>query len=188
MAIIAITGNNGSGKDTVGAIIQYLIFKDRVEKGIIPLFNYTVKDMPRVGFQMSGWMNKKFASSVTECYKFITGVDFHSLSRQDKELHRPKYIQFAQQQKVLFGDDVWVKSLFREYGSFSNWIITDLRFNVEEQAIREHQGLIIKVVRIEAPVTGYHDYIDAHEVICNNGSIEELTEKVKLILLKYKII
>ena len=45
--IIGISGKINSEKDTVGAIIQYHIWKDKVEKGITPLQNYSIEDFMR---------------------------------------------------------------------------------------------------------------------------------------------
>ena len=39
--ILAVSGKISSGKDTVGKIIQYLVWKSRVEKGELPLSVYS---------------------------------------------------------------------------------------------------------------------------------------------------
>ncbi len=86
-----------------------------------------------------------------------------------------------------------------------NWIITDTRFPNEAEAIKSRGGLLIRVNRINSTPQDGHTYVNKQarthpsetaldnyngfdEVIDNNGTIEELIEKVKLILIKHKII
>lgn len=97
--------------------------------------------------------------------------------------------------------------------STPSWIITDVRFPNEAQVIKERNGIIIRVTRgqydpkctcglkasehhanhgfIKAPEheseTALDDY-DFDYIIDNNGTIEELIEKVRQILVKEKII
>ena len=106
-----------------------------------------------------------------------------------------------------FDEDYWVKALFsgckEEY--FGDWgvgnhiyklpkcIISDLRLPNEYLAIEERGGLLIKVVRSSAEKNDHESENQLedhffHEVIMNDSTIEELTEKVRVILNKYKII
>ena len=75
-----------------------------------------------------------------------------------------------------------------------NWIISDVRFPNEAKAIKD-KGVIL--IRINRPGndTGKHlseialdDYKNWNYVIDNNGTIEDLIEKVKQILIQEKII
>lgn len=103
--------------------------------------------------------------------------------------------------------NIWVNALFADYVPFattagvkanfrekSNWIITDVRFFNEVQAIKNRGGVVIRVNRkeyveyqgkiVEAfdahpSETALDDYKDWDYVIDNNGTIEELVEKVK---------
>ena len=103
---------------------------------------------------------------------------------------------------------------FQEYKIYPNWIITDLRFENELQAIKAKDGISIRVNRevvpehickhcgIEVIQADYLCYKAPKEhnsetaldnatfdyTIDNNGTIEELIEKVKEILIKEKII
>ena len=111
---------------------------------------------------------------------------------------------------------IWVNALMGEYkdthemstyghnGKYPDWIISDTRFPNELQAVKDRGGLTIKVERIQMSddkryIIGFDpfnehisetalDSAEFDEVIINNGSIEELIEKVKAILIKYKII
>lgn len=155
--LIAISGSgDGVGKDTVGGIIQQL--------GKNELGSHSIK---------------KFAQKTTEMYQGITGINYHDLKREEKEIIRPHYIQFAEGMKPIFGDDVWADALFKDYDKYSQWIITDYRFPLTEgKAIRQNGGVIIKVVKTqeEGDCAGGVDC-----VIVNDGTIEELVEKIRKI-------
>ena len=112
-------------------------------------------------------------------------------------------------------ENVWVNALFADYGikdlnyfkaypdnyNLPNWIITDCRFPNEAQAIKDRGGLLIRVNRntytpymsIDRNHTPHtsETALDDHsfdEVIDNNGTMQELIEKVKQILIKHKIL
>ena len=78
-----------------------------------------------------------------------------------------------------------------------NWIITDMRFPNEFDAVKAREGITIRVNRVRYISThseGEHESeraLDNHKfdyVIDNNGSISDLIDKVKEILIKSKII
>jgi hypothetical protein len=85
---------------------------------------------------------------------------------------------------------------------YPNWIITDTRFPEELQDIKDRDGITIRVNRLNStPQTVYVNKKDRTHpsetalddakfdyVIDNNGTIEELIEKVKEILIKEKIL
>ena len=122
--------------------------------------------------------------------------------------------------------EIWVNSLMNEYKSklssnypvddldweprliYPNWIITDMRFSNELEAVKKRGGITIRVNRpcnicggsgyhkMSCPVSksGEHlsetslDKAEFNYVIENSGSIEELIEKVRKILVTEKII
>ena len=105
---------------------------------------------------------------------------------------------------------IWVNALMSEYVNqlnwnnggkegFSNWIITDMRFPNEMEAVKERGGITIRVHRdlhngnahispIPHPSETALDDSEFDYEIINDGSIEDLIEKVKQILIKEKII
>jgi hypothetical protein len=239
--ILAINGRMGSGKDTVGEILQYLIWV----KGNIDYEQF--KQFKNEGFRKetwSGWQIKKFSDKLKDMVCILIGCtreqledqDFKAISLgeewkqtftedydlKDNKLFDKNYGDFQEDltpRKILqllgtdFGrniihPDVWVNSLFADYHSGikmsdyieSKWIITDLRFPNELQRIKNLGGICIRVNRKSniLPCVA-HEYqhpsetsLDNNEgfnyIINNNGTIEELIEKVKEILIKEKII
>lgn len=101
--------------------------------------------------------------------------------------------------------NIWVNSLMREYFCVQsdlapngidcpNWIITDLRFLNEMEAVKKRNGITIRVNRDLEESKDEHesetelDNVEFDYVIDNNDTIEELIEKVKQILIKEKLI
>ena len=94
---------------------------------------------------------------------------------------------------------------------YPNWIITDVRFPNELEAIKDRNGIVIRIERgIENRIkfldinehevlknkrlikehkseTALDDYI-FDEIINNNGTIKELIKKIEIILIKYNIL
>lgn len=229
--LIGIAGFAGSGKDTVATIIQGLTLKQSNEQIVNNLNNkyFTA--------YISNWQIKKFAAPVNDCYKIITGVDYLSLNREEKELHRTNFRDFANKTKEVFGEDVWVNALMGQHKltshkyktgikdsgieeevfeepEYPNWIISDVRFLNEAKAITDRGGIVVRVNRenIEEHVCKYcgtttmqADYLCykapiQHEsetsldtynfdwIIDNSGTIEDLIEKVKEMLIHFKIL
>jgi hypothetical protein len=103
--------------------------------------------------------------------------------------------------------NVWVNALFADYRLWSdgskdwypNWIITDMRFPNEMDAVKAKDGITIRVHRDihkgnahiapipHASETALDDAKFDYEII-NDGTIEDLIEKVRALLIKENII
>ncbi len=103
--------------------------------------------------------------------------------------------------------NVWINALMSDYkevtykfeednktvSSYPNWIIADTRFINEANAIKEKGGIVIRVERPGVDPANLHesetslDNYDFDYVIVNDGSLEDLAEKVKVILEKEKL-
>lgn len=112
--------------------------------------------------------------------------------------------------------NVWVNALFADYkgrktkihqltpvkqdfvaDTYPNWIITDVRFPNELEAINDMNGLTIRVVRPQIETANFKpqhpsetslDSAEFNYTIINDGSIDDLIEKVRQILITEKII
>ena len=246
MALIAIGGKLGSGKDTVGEIIQYLTGVDangKFSKGL----NWS---------HTSSFEIKKFAGKLKTIASLVTGVPVEKFEDQEfkqkymsEEWNNPNpviyengnkawmpmtYREFLQKlgteaMRDGLHTNVWVNALFADYHptpnksmeeSFEeqfvtgrseihyklpNWIITDMRFPNEMEAVVERKGITIRVVRsfnhkMGSKETGTLDLTPLHPSetaldeakfdyeIINDGTLEDLVEKVREILIQEKII
>jgi hypothetical protein len=244
MALISVNGKAGSGKDTVGKIIQDLTCEKT--KGYSGILNQEVE---LIG--SSYWEIKKYSDKLKDMVCLLIGCTREQLEDQEfkstplgkewwvytwrgmsysekqvKEEMLPEYQREAvlikttprdilQKLGTDFGrnmihPDVWINALFSEYegddptgmaNSFSEfvypcWIITDSRFPNDVEKVKSLGGITIRVNRPECEdridehfsETALDNYEGFNYIINNNGTIEELIEKVKVILIKENII
>ena len=281
--LIGISGKISSGKDTVGKIIQYLVWKSRVEKGELPLSVYSFSDFARetsFGKNQSGFEIKKFADKLKDFVCILIGCTREQLEDQEfknKELgeewncyifNNGKKEELTLNYNIaktlsadnriisriltprlllqLLGTDcirnkvhpnAWVNALFADYKYeihrsevptraagfidqhvYPNWIITDMRFPNELEAIKSRGGITIRVNRPKPPCGDVQfngtqeeweelvkrnkeqnakfnhpsetalDNSEFDYTIDNNGTIEDLIHTVSLILKREKII
>lgn len=240
--IIGINGKMGSGKDTVGSIIQYLTsecgdsnsprhrtYTEFLQKG----GGSNLRNFDQ--HYVSDWEIKKFAGKLKQIASLLTGIDVEKFEDQEfKKLEMPEcwnkmqqsgrnrimapmtYRQFLQElgteaMRDGLHTNVWVNALFADYkpsqvrsadsfdletydGKYPNWIITDMRFENELEAVVKHKGITIRVVRPGRTLTGTHpsetalDGFIMHYEIINDGTLEDLVEKVRKILINENII
>lgn len=141
------------------------------------------------------WVNALFADYEAGAFQFKNGT-----------AHIKKMGNLPYTKNNL--DKVGVKDY--EQIDCSNWIITDVRFPNEAQAIKDRGGVVIRVERDTPKVaalftrkdgstefitakehpseTALDNYKDFDYVIDNNGTIENLIDKVQEILSKEKIL
>jgi hypothetical protein len=206
--VIGILGTEGVGKSLTAKIIQYLTTDwDKLISEYKDLKKESFSDYLNHGWnysEISKWQIKKFATGVNECYKIITGIDFHALDRKEKEKERASFASFAETCKKLFGKDVWAKKEFENYISYniikhktipevkdllngeyveteSKWIFDDVRFYEEIEEIKKRQGILIEITKGESRYNA--DY-----VIVNNNYLEDLISKIRKVLIKMKIV
>jgi hypothetical protein len=224
--LIGISGRIGSGKDTVGSIIQYLTAKD--------IGSDCMKRI-RAGLSIEGHHNsdfqiKKFAGKLKLIGSILSGIVADQFEDQEfKKLYMGvdwdmTYREFLQKLGTEAMRDglhvnVWVNALFADYKciggkmipvpkedeynpkyrEYPNWIITDMRFPNEMEAVEQRKGITIRVHRDlhngnahispipHASETALDDAKFDYEII-NDGTLEDLVEKVKEILIKENII
>ena len=223
--LIGISGKIGAGKDTVGKIIQDLtavktsygttnVFEIKKFAGKLKQIVSLLTGIPVGDLEKQEVKDMKLGSEWN-----YSGYDFTGMpvvgSYTVRELLQQTGTEAMRDQ---IHENVWVNALFADYDprvvaryngheleAYSHkWLITDVRFPNEAQAIKDRGGIVIRLnrsddVRLGAffklqgiqPVqhpseTALDDY-NFDEVIQNDGTIEELTEKVKQLLAKYEL-
>ena len=94
--------------------------------------------------------------------------------------------------------DIWTNATFANYQN-DNWILTDMRFPNEAQAIKDRGGIIIRVERpnllnnqnninLEHISEKSLDDYKFNYYICNDSSIANLIEQIKNILIKERLL
>ena len=248
--IIGINGKIGSGKDTIGKIIQYLTANEEV-KQVTTLEEWLESD--DLNGRDFNWKIKKYAGKLKQTASLLTGIPVEYFEDQEfkkqymglewiqpkhyncenydamdggncsycscgeKEMTYREFLQKLGTEAMRDGlhTNVWVNALFADYTPthyligaldtkltdgdtvYPNWIITDMRFSNEMEAIVKRGGLTIKVIRpVKKSKTTVRlhpsetslDKADFDYEIINDGSIEDLIKKVREILIEQKII
>lgn len=190
--IIGISGRMGSGKDTVAKMIQEIDAKYR-------------------GEETSIWEIKKYASALKKIASILTGVPETMFEIPEfKEKNMPEnwrntngylmtYREFLQRLgteavRNNIHHNAWVNALMSSCTYKDNWIITDVRFHNEMDAIKKKNGIIIRVTRSDQDHKSYHiseNALDSETfdfVIENEGGLTELRNKVEQFMWKMNLI
>lgn len=172
--IIGITGKAQSGKDTACRIVQLI---NTVDYGCACSEGegekYILDNVDNILPITCMWEKHAFADKLKECASIILGVprfmfesgefkeSFTSLPLSNKEGEPMTNREFLQ----YFGTEVgrsidknlWIKALMYSYGrdKESHWIIPDVRFPNEADAIRNAGGVLWKIER-EGSGAGNH--------------------------------
>jgi len=194
--IIGVSGYSGCGKDTVGTILQQI---DRD----------------------SHWEIKKWAGKLKQVAELLTGIPVEKFEDQEfkktnlgkqwnDRINNPMSVRDFLQKLGTEGlrdglhTNTWVNALMADYKCVpadrapngwdcDNWIITDTRFPNEAQAIKDADGIIIRVTRPGiGPVndhpseTGLNQWKFDYE-IQNDSSLNELINSVRIFKQKFGI-
>jgi hypothetical protein len=185
--IIGINGKIGSGKDAIGEIIQGLCLTNKNQTFEIKKFAGKLK---QIGSLLTSIPVEKFEDQ--EFKKLPMGLEWEMTYRE--------FLQKLGTEAMRDGlhTNVWVNALFADYKLWSdgrkswypNWIITDMRFPNEMEAVEEKEGITIRVTRpdflsfeamLHPSETALDDAKFDYEII-NDGTIEDLVDKVREIL------
>ena len=178
--IIGISGRMGSGKNTVGEIIQKLCITNNG-----PQFE-----------------QKAFAGKLKQIASLLTGIPLEKFENQEfkkqemSEEWGMTYRVFLQKlgteaMRDGLHENVWVNSLFSDYKlnqvwktakqlnsefassveEYPNWVITDMRFANEMEAVKERGGITIRVTRYKVGDKVY--WSDPEDV---SSSVYEIAE------------
>jgi hypothetical protein len=222
--VIGVHGQMGAGKDITGKIIQYLTQKNGWTKiSLDEILTY-----PPVLLQpaSTNWEIKKYAWKLKQCVSLITGIPLSDLeddevkdsyldlpwNKPSDELNpgmdprmtvRELLQQFGTEGSRSIHPNFWVNALFADYQAINSpqWIITDVRFMNELQAIEARGGFVIKVFRDAPKIVNNGRYnkkthsseteLNDHRFkynINNNFDIKTLVKNVKEILIENNII
>lgn len=211
--LIGLSAKKQCGKDTICTIIEAIdvyyntrfVPSDNLHDFVKQcLFKGRLDSLSVSRDIVSSWTRESFAKKLRRCLYIITDDDriFASDDKTKNELSNVKdpngNYYTIRQLLQKFGTEVgrnispnlWVEALMNNYikakldGYEENWIITDVRFENEANAIRENNGILIRINRNtnlkdeHLSETALDNYKNFDLVIDNNGTIDELIDKV----------
>lgn len=179
--LIGVSGKAQAGKDTICNIIRCLdsnwekhAFADKLKQVLAIILNVNVKAFEDNIFKMS---NSEIVKPEGGYY-----TNRELLQRFGTEVGRS------------ISPTLWVDALFTGYSGDDHWIIPDVRFPSEAEAIKDRGGIIIRVDR-ETSSNDTHpsevaldNYGGFDYRIDNNNDIEHLIDKVKEIMSQLNLI
>ena len=206
--LIGISGRMGSGKNTVASIINQITNNKFEEKA----FAFKLKQIASIltGIEVSKFEDQEFKKTLLgeewTTHTFYEDGSPRMYQNMSVRLLLQKLGTEAMRDNLH--QDVWANALFSDYKPYCTpkdafnkdlpyWLITDLRFPNEFEAIKNRGGICIRVIRgvEKTPNPNLHhisetslDNYAFNYIIYNNGTIEELIEKVRKMLQYFKII
>ena len=191
--IIGISGKAGSGKDTAAKMLEVLYanpdisYEDFANKRyknfadiLIVHFADALKETAQVLFRLGEWETNTQEGKKTT---------INWIGKTVRELLQG----IGQGLRDAIEPNLWVKILFANTEGWSNYIIADVRYPNEVYAIKEHNGVLIRIDRKGAGAgnhsseTALDDYKEWNFHIINNSSIEDLFEAMKIFIKNYPI-
>lgn len=197
--IIGLVGFIGSGKGTVGDILE--------QKGFIKdSFAKPLKDACAVMF---GWSRELLEGDTEMSRKWREEPDSYWSEKFGREFTPREALQKmgTEAGRDVFHKDIWVISLLNR-AKGKDVVVTDVRFKNEIQYIQDNGGIVIRVKRGEDPIwfpllekiqldterTKFMQFENIHKsewdwvgcefnyTIGNNGSIQDLGKEVERVL------
>ena len=214
--IIGINGKIGAGKDTVGTIIQGLLYTNKDQSSEIKKFAGKMKQIASIltGISVEKFEDQEFKECFLDVeWGTIQDIPLNSIPpfadmQFNVMMTVREFLQKLGTEAMRDGlhtnvwvnglhENVWVNALFADYKKKSNWIITDMRFPNEMEAVVKRHGITIRVTRpvkkskntpkLHSSETALDKAKFDYEII-NDGSMEKLVKKVRKILIKEKLI
>ena len=191
--IIGISGKAGSGKDTAAKMLEVLYanpdisYEDFANKRyknfadiLIVHFADALKETAQVLFRIGEWETNTQEGKKTT---------INWIGKTVRELLQG----IGQGLRDAIDPNLWIKILFANTEGWTNYIIADVRYPNEIKAIKERNGILLRIDR-EGAGAGNHssetaldDYKEWDVHIKNNGSIEDLFEAMRIFTKNYPI-
>jgi hypothetical protein len=194
--VIGICGKKRHGKDTVGGFLSAefdytpIAFADPIKRIAMDLYDFSYEQVygsekeipderwdgltPRHAMQQIGTEVARLIHPLTWVRKCLANIREYQTGESHPILHSPAHRDF----RPAHGSWIPDRNL---------WVICDVRFPNEAEAIRAEGGKVIKVVRpsLEGKQGDAHasetniDKIDPDILVVNDGTLEDLALKAR---------
>jgi hypothetical protein len=129
--------------------------------------------------------------------RLVQIIDTEGLQLENELLTPRKILQIVGTEggRDVVHPNIWVNATLGDLTEYDRTIITDARFPNEVIGIKKKKGIVVKIIRPSVVSTSTHpsetslnDYTDWDYVIINDGSLEQLEEKVEQMLRHFNLI
>ena len=191
--IIGISGKAGSGKDTAAKMLEVLYANPDISYE--DFANRKYKNFADIQIMHFADILKETVQALFGIGKWETGtqegkkVTISWIGKTVRELLQ----EVGQGLRDAVDPNLWIKALFANTEDWSNYIIADVRYLNELEAIKERDGVLIRIDRNGAGAgnhsseTALDDYKEWDVHIENNGSLEDLFEAMRIFTKNYPI-
>ena len=178
--IIGICGRRRCGKDTIA--------------------NFLNKDY--------GYDNKKISTDLKRVIQILFGFSDAQVESDAKDIIDERWGLTPRKAMQFFGTEVmqykiqeilpgidnkfWIKSFIKQYNDERPIVISDLRFLHEFEELKKIKSANVFVIRVEREIENMDQHISENDylniptntIIDNNGSLDDLYEKIRSCLVK----
>ena len=191
--IIGISGKAGSGKDTAAKMLEVLYANPNISYE--DFANRKYKNFADIQIM-------HFADILKETVQALFGIGEWETGTQEGKKVTISWIgktvrellqEVGQGLRDAIDPNLWIKALFANTEDWSNYIIADVRYPNELEAIKERDGVLIRIDRNgtgagnHSSETALDDYNDWDVHIENNDSLESLFETMRIFTKNYPI-
>jgi hypothetical protein len=171
--IIGLSGYAKSGKDTIGQMLVQLGYTRVAFADNVRVLTYEVDPEAARLIDLIGQGESDFQT------------------RANKAKLQSSYVREALQRvgnkaREVLGEDIWIRAALEPLHASGYFVVTDVRYRNEVEAIVERGG---KVVRVTRPDVGpANDHVSEHDLddypfdwyLANDGTLEQLQRIVKV--------
>jgi dephospho-CoA kinase len=179
--IIGLSGYAQSGKDTVAEhLISNFGYRRVAFADPIRMALYKLNPVVPVG---------EFSS--THLAQAVDGLGWEETKRLSPETRRLLQVLGTEVGREMFGPDFWVNQAMNSFGKFDKVVLTDVRYPNEYKAIKDRDGIVIRITKPGTTAINAHESetaLDNHGfngTIVNDGSKEDLYEKIDNLIKEY---
>ena len=153
----------------------------------------TVSDILRQSYPELGFLDKPFAGPLKQSLASMFNENIANFYNQDfKNNHillpnmttREVMQKYGQAMRNIY-KNFWIYLNLKDYKKEKNWLIPDVRFRNEADAIQDLGGVVIRIESkrslpsTDVSETALDNYENFHIIITNDGTKDELTEKTR---------
>lgn len=195
--IVGLSGYARSGKDEAAKVLveEYgftrIAFADKLRDFLYAL-DPIVDRKPVYRRGLLGRFRRPVAYATTRVQSVINmhGWDGYKESPYGPEIRGLLQRLGTEAGRQVMWDSIWIDAAFADTDPNGNYVITDVRFPNEAEAVRQRGGVLWRIERAgvgpvlnengvaHASETSLDDYEDFVQYLNNDGSLEDFQEKV----------